>query len=204
MSLRLLVGRIVLIAAVVASAAPSMAGRVIDPSRADGPAMAMLDPGQSLRRAVDLEVASEIVGSLQREAHRGSVWTETLFGTLAVATAKIHEFSDDGRMTDSSRHDIAALVVLSVVDRVVELHPELLPVVGATLSKAFGGPSPIERICDCDKRGSQACGCRVFNTGAGSCEYKVMCPSVLKAGCSAINIELCVAETVLSIFSATE
>jgi hypothetical protein len=164
--------------------------------------MAILDPGQDLRRSVDLEVAGEMVGRLQREAHRGGVWTETLFGTLAVATAKIHEFSADGRMSESNRHEIAAMTALLVVDRVVELHPEMLPVVGASLSRTSGS-SPIERICECDKRGSRACGCRVYNTGPGSCEYKVACPSVLKAGCSAVNVELCIAETVLEIFTAT-
>jgi hypothetical protein len=203
MSLRILVGSIVLCASVAASAAPAAPGQRIDPSRSEGPAIAMLDPERSLRRAVDIEVAGEIVGRLQREAHRGSVWTETMFDTLAVATGKIHEFSVDGRMEDSNRHEIAALTALLVVDRVVELHPEMLPVVGASLSMSSGG-SPIERICACDKSGSRSCGCKVQNTGSGSCEYKVMCPSVLKAGCSAVNVELCVAQTVLGIFSATE
>lgn len=203
MSVRILVGSTVLCAAAAVCVVPAAMGQPIDPSRADGPAMAILDPGHDLRRAVDLDVAGEIVGRLQREAHRGSVWTETLFGTLAVATAKIHEFSAEGRMSESNRHEIAALTALLVVDRVVELHPEMLPVVGTTLSKT-SGRSPIERICECDKSGSRACGCRVYNTGAGSCEYKVACPSVLKAGCSAVNVELCVAETVLDIFSATE
>ena len=115
----------------------------------------MLDPGQSLRRAVGPEIAGEIAGRLQRDTHRGSVWTETLFGTLAVATAEIHELDADGRMSDSNRREIAALTAVLIVDRVVELHPEQLPVVGASLSRSSGGPSPIERICECDKRGSR-------------------------------------------------
>ena len=204
MSMRTLVGSIVLCAAAVALAAPTTLGRAADPMQAFGPATAMLDPGQSLRRTVDPEIAGEIAGRLQRDTHRGSVWTETLFGTLAVATAEIHELSADGRMSDSNRREIAALTAVFIVDRVVELHPEQLPVVGASLSRSSGGPSPIERICECDKRGSRACGCRVYNTGAGSCEYRVLCPTVLKAGCSAVNVEMCIAETVLAIFSATE
>jgi len=204
MSMRTLVGSIVLCAAVVASAAPTALGRVADPLQTFGPATAMLDPGQSLRRSVGPEIAGEIAGRLQRDTHRGGVWTETLFGTLAVATAEIHELSADGRLSDSNRRKIAALTAVLIVDRVIELHPEQLPVVGASLSRPSGGPSPIERICECDKRGSRACGCRVYNTGAGSCEYRVLCPGLLKAGCSAVNVEMCVAETVLGIFSATE
>lgn len=204
MSMRTLVGCIVLCASAVASAAPTAPNRVADPLQTFGPATAMLDPAQTLRRSVDPGIAGEIAGRLQRDTHRGDVWTETLFGTLAVATAEIHELSADGRLSDSNRRKIAALTAVLIVDRVVELHPEQLPVVGASLSSSTEGPSPIERICECDKRGSRACGCRVYNTGAGSCEYRVLCPSVLKAGCSAVNVEMCIADTVLGIFSATE
>jgi hypothetical protein len=204
MSKKTLVASIALSVLFVASVAPCAFAKSADPIRIAGPATAMLDPGQSLWRSVDRKVAREIVDRLQQETQRGSVWTETMFGTLAVATAELHELDAEGRMTDSNRREIAALTALVVVDRIVELHPEQLPVVGASMSRATGQPSPVERMCDCDKRGSVACGCNVYQTGAGSCEYKVLCPTLRGAACSAVNVELCVAETVLGIFTATE
>jgi hypothetical protein len=199
--MRILVGTVFLCAALAVLAAPGTLGKAVDPLQTDGPAMALLDPEQQLRRVVDPEIAGELAGRLQREAHRGHVWTETLFATLAVATAQINELDASGRMSDSNRHEIAALTALLVVDKIVELHPGLAPVVAANLSGSDDDPSPIERICACDRRGSRACGCRVLSTGAGSCEYRVMCPGVLKAGCSAVNIEMCIAETVIGLFS---
>ena len=62
------------------------------------------------------------------------------------------------------------------------------------------GLSPIESMCECDKRGSRACGCLVISTGSGSCEYKVACPTFGKAFCSALNVELCIAGTVTDVF----
>lgn len=204
MSMRTLVGTIALCAAVVTVAGSSALGQVVDPIQTAGPVADMLDPEKSLRRAVDPKIADGIADRLQQETHRGSVWTETLFGALAVATAEIHALDADGRMSDSNRREIAALTVLLVVDRVVELHPEQLPVVGASVSRPTGGASPIEKICECDMRGSIACGCRVQSTGPGSCEYRVMCPSFFSAGCSAVNVELCIADTILGIFTARE
>jgi hypothetical protein len=202
--MRILVGSVALCAAVVTAAGPAALGQVVDPIQSVGPAAALLDPDKGLRRSVDPKIAGGIVDRLQQETRRGSVWTETLFGTLAVATAEIHELIADGRMDESNRREIAALTVLLVVDRVVELHPEHLPVVGASVSRPSGGTSPIEKICECDRRGSIACGCRVQSTGPGSCEYRVMCPSYFSAGCSAVNIELCIADTILGIFTAKE
>jgi len=204
MSMRILVGTAFLCAALAVSAAPGTLGKAVDPLQTDGPAMALLDPEQQLRRAVDPEIAGELAGRLQREAHRGHVWTETLFDTLAVATAQIDELHASRRMSDSDRHEIAALTALLVVDKVVELHPEIAPVVAANLLGSDDDLSPIERMCACDRRGSIACGCRVQSTGAGSCEYRVMCPGLFKAGCSAVNIEMCIAETVFGIFSALQ
>jgi len=204
MSTRILVGSVFLCAVVAVTTAPGTLGKSVDPLRTDGPAMALLDPEQQLRRTVDPEIAGEVAGRLQREAHRGRVWTETLFETLAVASAQINELSANGRMSDFNRTEIAALTALLVVDKVVELHPEIAPVVAANLSDSSDDLSPIERICACDQRGSRACGCRVMSTGAGSCEYRVMCPGLLKAGCSAVNIEMCIAETVIGIVSALQ
>ena len=204
MSIRKLVGSATLCAAIALSATPAMFGQVLDPSRIDGPATGLLDPDERLRRAVDPEIAGELADRLRREAHRGRVWTETLFGALAVATAEIDELTLGGRMNDSNRHEIAALTALLVVDQVVEIHPELGPVVAANLSQSRDDRSPIERICDCDRRGSRACGCQVQSTGPGRCEYRVLCPGMLRAVCSAVNVEMCIAETVIEIISGMD
>ena len=59
MSVRILVGSTVLCAAAAVCVVPAAMGQPIDPSRADGPAMAILDPGQDLRRAVDLDAGGD-------------------------------------------------------------------------------------------------------------------------------------------------
>jgi hypothetical protein len=203
MSIRTLLRSLVFLAVVAAIHGPGVRAEAGRRPPVNGPAVNMLDPGHELRRAVAPGVTAEIASRLRRNVERGIVWTETMFATLAVATAEIHELDRDGRMTDSNRHEIAAMTALLVVDTVVELHPELLPAVGASLSRVAATASPIERICQCDKSGSRACGCRVIETGPGSCEYRVMCPSVLNALCSAVNVEMCVAETVTGILTAT-
>jgi hypothetical protein len=202
MSIRNLVGNVLLCAAVALSATPTTLGRAVDPLRTDGPATGLLDPERKLRRAVDPEIAGELADRLQRDAHRGRVWTETMFGTLAVATSEVNELTLGGRMNDSNRYEIAALTAMLVVDEVVELHPELGPVVRANLSR--DDRSPIERICECDRRGSQACGCYIQSTGPGKCQYRVLCPGLFKATCSAVNVEMCIAEVVIGIISGMD
>jgi len=163
---------------------------------------ARIDPDRQIRRAVDPDVADRIAHALQRKTRRGQVWTETMFDALAVASAELSLLAEHGILAEHGRHEIAAYAVLTIVETVVDLHPELESTV-ATKS-TFDEPSPIEKICACDKRGSAACGCTVYKTGAGGCQYRVGCPGMLKAGCSAVNLEMCIAQTVFDLLIATE
>jgi hypothetical protein len=163
---------------------------------------ARIDPNRQIRRAVDPEVADRITHALQGKTRRGQVWTETMFDALAVTSGELSLLAEHGMLAEHNRHEIAAYAVLSIVETVVDLHPALSSTV-ATKSTT-DEPSPIEEICGCDKRGSVACGCTVYRTGAGDCEYRVGCPGMLKAGCSVINLEMCVARTVFDLLTATE
>ena len=147
-------------------------------------------------------MADRITHAIQGKTRRGQVWTETMFDALAVASAELSLLAEHGMLAEHGRHEIAAYAVLSIVETVVDLHPELESTV-ATKS-TIDEPSPIEKICRCDKRGSVACGCTVYRTGAGECEYRVGCPGMLKSGCSVVNIEMCVAKAVFDLMIATE
>lgn len=187
------------LALVVALAlSPAVAGPP-GPARPDGPALSLADPDHTLRRSVDPAVVARLHGRLEREPLRGRVWTETLFRTLAAVASEIDALEMQGQLDGDTRREIGALSVLLAVDEIVDAHPELEPTV--TYALASVGPSPIERICMCDKRGSIACGCHVSSTGPGECEYRVQCPSYMKAGCSVVNFEMCISETVIDIIS---
>ena len=147
------------------------------------------------RRSIDPGLGARLRGELERRVARGTNWPETLFNALSVMAAQIDTLERDG-ILQKDRVSIGAFLTVSVLELMIDLHPELRDKIDDAFTE---GLSPIERMCDCDKRGSRACGCLVISTGAGSCEYKVSCPTFGRAFCSAVNVELCVADTITNI-----
>ena len=169
-------------------------------SGSDGPAFSRLDPDRSIRGTVDRDVSRRIVQGVQRDTRRGEIWTETLFSALGAVSAEITRLDREGRLAGPSRHEIGALAVIAVLDAVVAEHPELEPALNGFAEDLDQlEASPVERICSCDRSGSKACGCSVLSTGPGECNYKVQCPTLGRAFCSAVNLEMCVAESVMDI-----
>jgi hypothetical protein len=166
-----------------------------------GIAFSVLDPDRSVRDAVAPDLTQRILVRLQEGAARGELWSETMFSALAAVSAELTEIDREGRLEASSRRETASVAAIAVVDFVVDAHPELLPALAGFTEDAGTMGSPIERICECDKSGSKACGCQVSSTGSGDCNYSVLCPSALRAACSLVNLNLCIAETVSSVFS---
>ena len=172
------------------------------PAPSYGLAFSVLDPEHALRDSVAPDIRQRIVQRVQAETSRGDVWTATMFSGLAAVSAELDRLQAEGRLDGPSRQDIAKLAAVALADFLVEAHAELLPALATfTEESETLGDSPIERICACDKSGSRACGCQVHETGA-ACSYSVMCPTVLRAACSAVNLHLCIAETMGQIFLA--
>jgi len=185
-------------------ATPALAQVAIAEARSgsSGIAFSTLDPDQTIRKAVDRDVSRRIVQRVRRDTTRGEGWTETMFSALAAVSSEINRLDREGRLDGPSRREIGALAAIAVVDVVIDEHPELTPVLaGFSEDEDQYPPSPIERLCACDRSGSEACGCQVTSSGAGECEYRVLCHGWIRAGCSAVNIELCIAETVVDIIS---
>lgn len=151
---------------------------------------------EAARDSVDPHLGARLRGELERRVARGATWAETLFHALSVMSAQIDALEREGVLR-RDRVSIGAFLTVSVLQLMVDLHPELRDEVDDAFTE---GLSPIERMCECDKRGSRACGCLVISTGSGSCEYKVSCPTYGKALCSAVNVELCIADAITDIF----
>jgi len=186
-------------------APPSSArtGPVEDPVPAPGVAFSVLDPKGEIRDVVGAEIERRFVERLREETAPSEVWTQTMFSALGVVAAELEGLEREGRLDGPSRREIGALAVIAVVDVLVDRHPGLMPALSG-----FGGDldaldSPIERLCACDKSGSKACGCSVWSTGPGSCNYRVLCNHWTRAACSAINLEMCIAQTVFEIAQPT-
>jgi len=183
-------------------ATPALAQVEIDeaPPPSYGTAFAVLDPDHAVRDAVAPDIAQRVVHRVQGDTARGELWTETMFSALAAVSSEVGRLDREGRLDGPSRRDVATLATIAVADFLVDAHPELLPVLTGFSEDLEPLDSPIERLCECDKSGSRACGCQVGSTGSGSCNYKVLCPSVLRAACSAVNLHLCIAETLSGLF----
>ena len=151
---------------------------------------------QAARQSIDPRLGARVRGELERRIARGATWPETLFNALAVMAAQIDALEREG-VLQNDRVSIGAFLTVSLLQLMIDLHPELADDVDDAFTE---GLSPIEELCDCDKRGSRACGCLVVSTGAGSCEYRVSCSSFGKAFCSAVNVELCIADTITGVF----
>ena len=185
-------------------AAPALAEATMPeaPPPSYGLAFSVLDPGKALRDSVAPDIRERIVQRVHADTRRGDVWTTTMFSGLAVVSGELDRLAAEGHLDGPARQDIAKLAAVALADFLVEVHAELLPALATfTEDTQTLGNSPIERICECDKSGSRACGCLV-NQGGSACTYSVICPSVLRASCSAVNLHLCIAETVGEIFFA--
>jgi hypothetical protein len=157
----------------------------------------LLDPDGEISRRIDPDIASHLVDRLRRETRRSPSGGQTLFDALRVAASELEALESRGVLDSDNRPVIGAFVVLAVVDLMVERHPRLA--LDLRTRSSSDGTSPIERMCSCDRSGSRACGCLVSSTGSGTCQYRVWCGSFLRAACSAVNLELCIAREVIDI-----
>ncbi|HXV76034.1 MAG TPA: hypothetical protein VD788_06890 [Candidatus Polarisedimenticolaceae bacterium] len=162
-----------------------------------GPAFDLLDPTGEVLATVDEEIAGRMIARLKRETRRTEGLPEATFEALAIASSELRALDSAGALETESRPAIGALAMIAVVDALVEHFPEIEGRLAAQTRS--DEPSPIEKICTCDRSGSRACGCLVVSTGGGGCQYRVSCGTWGSATCSAVNFEMCIAREVIGI-----
>jgi hypothetical protein len=155
------------------------------------------DPTGEIRAAVDPAIAERLVGRIRAEARRDPSWAASMFESLSVMSSELQLLASSGALETKARPAIGAIAMISVLDSLVGMYPELASRVAA---HSRTEESPIEKICSCDRGGSRACGCLVVSTGSGSCQYVVSCATLGGAFCSAVNFEMCVAREVIDVF----
>ncbi len=171
---------------------------------AEAPGLTRLE--QRAARSLGPGVAQRISTRLRAEVLPARVWTETMFQALATASSELHLMDEEGLLEGEYLHAVGQYTAISIVGLLVDLHPELAPMVAqSTLDDGDedddGRPSPIGNMCNCTRRGAQSCGCTVQPTGPGACEAKILCKSYGRAFCATVNMELCIARELIDIVS---
>ena len=118
-----------------------------------GPAFDTWDADGAIRTAVPATVQDHVWKAVQ-----GAAWdpdpVATFESALALARAPLARAEADGLLAGTEPCDVNGFVLLATLEVTASLHPHV--------ASGFVGnkyASPIERLCECDKAGSRACGC---------------------------------------------